>query len=165
MGTAALLTIAALIVPTSTASADGCKVINSVSPTVMLCGRVYNQSTKPLYTTTVLDFPDADEDEARDGGKDDPPHECELWNGEGNSSPATRKVGCYQVELAPGSSRGGNYVDVDAFTYADREYLIDFHGKLSWQTEGVWTRIRSWESAYCYTDPGFGFPTCLIKYL
>jgi hypothetical protein len=146
LGIAILMAAGATLVSTSTASAGEC---DWYSP----CGEVNNYSGQPLYVTTKLD-----DDETLG------PHNCDVWNANGGTSRSWRYVSCFQEYLGPDSSMGGVDVDVDAFTYADRDYMVISDGKRSWHTKGVWTKIKSSEGAYCYTDLEFGFPKCLIEF-
>ncbi|MGH4011642.1 MAG: hypothetical protein ACRDTH_26340 [Pseudonocardiaceae bacterium] len=91
-------------------------------------------------------------------------HQCDVWNVNGGPSPAWKKVSCYHEALVPGGSRGGGKEDVDAFTYADRGYMLNFRGSQSWKDKGVWAKIQDNERADCYLNRRFGVPQCYVDW-
>ncbi|MGH3861340.1 hypothetical protein [Actinokineospora sp.] len=109
------------------------------------CGEVGNNSSWQMRVTTTLGTG---------------PHFCDVWNWNGGSASVWKHANCTQVVLERNGHMGGGNVDVDAFTFADRNYMLNFHGTLSWKTAGVWTKIQNTEGAYCRTDWNYGVPVC-----
>jgi hypothetical protein len=142
VSTAALLVFGVVVTSASPASAGGC---NWYTP----CGEVSNNSTWGMHVTTTLG---------------EGPHYCDVWNWDGGSAQVWKHARCTQEYLGAGSHKGGGNVDVDAFTFNDRDYILDFHGNKTWKTKGVWTKIRNNEGANCYTDWRFYIPICSVQY-
>ncbi len=142
IGLSMLVTVGAVTIPAGAAHAGGC---NWYTP----CGEVSNYSSWGMYDTLTLGSG---------------PHYCDVWNWNGGSTPAWMHARCTQEYLGTGVHRGGGNIDVDAFTFNDRDYRLNFHGTWSWQTKGVWTKIKNNEGAYCYTDWYFGVPYCSVVY-
>jgi hypothetical protein len=141
-GAAALLAACAAILPGTNAYAAGC---GSFTP----CGEVSNYSSWEMRDTTTLGAG---------------PHYCDVWNRYGGRTPNWWHAKCTQETLRTGVHRGGGNVDVDAFTFASNDYMLNFHGSWSWKTKGVWTKIQSIEGAYCYTNWTFYVPYCEVIY-
>lgn len=120
------------------------------------CGEVENRSSHDLRYTTVLD------DKCSNG-----PDPCDVWNNGDHGcrirgSPL-RRVGCKQCVLAPGKRIGGGNVDVDAFTYADREYRVQIRGGPARNVaKGVWTKIASSDTAICQDNSILNKPACFV---
>lgn len=56
-------------------------------------------------------------------------------------------------------------MDVDAFTYADRKYRVQFYGGTAKTVpKGVWTKIKSDEKATCYDNDVLGMPGCFVEF-
>lgn len=92
---------------------------------------------------------------------------CDVWNwnyGFGGTRERFKQVLCTKRNLAPFEYQGGGSVDIDAFTFKDSNYLLDFHGKYYWRTKGDWTMIRNSESASCVTNTNFKLPVCVISW-
>jgi hypothetical protein len=140
VSTAALLGLGMIVTSASPASAGGC---NWYTP----CGEVTNNSSWGMHVTTTLGSG---------------PHYCDVWNWNGGSTWVWKHAQCTQEYLAPGSHKGGGSVDVDAFTFNTRDYMLNFHGSWSWKTKGVWTKIQNVEGAHCYTDWDFYVPKCYV---
>ncbi|MEV7012547.1 hypothetical protein [Streptosporangium sp. NPDC051022] len=125
----------------SPALAGGC---NWLTP----CGEAQNNSPWTILTTEVL------------GTKG--PHWCDVWNKDGGTTDSPWHATCDQKPLAPGKHRGGGNVDVDAVTFADRDYVVKVNGRLvGWKTRGVWTRIHSNEDVVCFKNSN-GDPMCEV---
>ncbi|WP_432933058.1 hypothetical protein ACQPZZ_16770 [Microbispora sp. CA-135349] len=136
-----LLASSVVFASSSPAQAGGC--------TLWICGEAKNNSPWTIYTTEVLGT----------GG----PHWCDVWNGGGGMTSSWWHTTCEQKPLAPGQSRGGGGVDVDAVTFADRDYVIKIDGTiLGWRTRGVWTRIHSDQYVTCFKNSN-GDPMCEVS--
>jgi hypothetical protein len=120
----------------SRASADGCQAGS--------CGRVTNNTPWNMYVTTTLGSG---------------PDYCDVWNWEGGQFPSWKHASCTQVLLRPGETMGGDGVDVDAYTFNDREYKEQF-GRFATTKRGVWTKIRTFEWARCFKVEGDSAPRC-----
>lgn len=124
----------------SAASAHGC-----YGP---ICGKVNNRSKWIMYTTVDLGY-----------GVD----LCDVWNWNGGKSRVWKQAHCHQVAVGPEGHRGGGGVDVDAFTFNDRNYTVKIGGKWFPQTKGVWTKIETDERAVCDTNLYFNYPVCFVQ--
>ncbi|KAB5528068.1 hypothetical protein GE09DRAFT_1064758 [Coniochaeta sp. 2T2.1] len=146
--TLAISTIA-LLAPQ--ALAEDCKMVLNQ----WRCGRIENLSSRQLRFARNIPY-----------GTD----KCKFWNWPGhraagqltNSSPPLAHSGapenCKQEYLAAGSSMGGNYpVDVDAFCYADVDYIYDNNPV----TRGVWTKFSSNVKVTCRGGQGGSIPYCV----
>lgn len=149
---AVLLTVVAILLTLLTiVQARGC---SRFPPTP--CGEVENRSSHNLRYTTVLD------DKCRNG-----PDQCDVWNSGDHGckirgSPL-RRVGCKQCVLAPGERIGGGNIDVDAFTFADREYRVQIRGGTARNVaKGVWTKIASSDTAICQDNSILNKPACFV---
>lgn len=120
------------------------------------CGEVDNRSSHNLRYTTVLD------NKCSNG-----PDQCDIWNNRNHGckikdSPL-RRVGCKQCVLVPGKRIGGGDIDVDAFTYADREYRVQIRGGIARNVaKGVWTKIASSDTAVCQDNSILNKPACFV---
>jgi hypothetical protein len=142
VGLAATLAVGGTTVAASPAQAAGCVL-------GLVCGEVYNGSPWAMHTTEYLGGSHGDR--------------CDVWNWNGGSARAWRsRVACEQKRLSAHSARGGRGVDVDAFTFNDRGYLLNLHGKRSWQKKGVWTKISDWDTANCTMSSSYGVPYCSV---
>ena len=117
------------------------------------CGRVNNGSP---YTLKWADLATG-------------PHYCQVYNwhgGGGGETWSSSRRKCRQDFVRPGANKGGYFndrVDVDAFTYADRDYKIQWNsGRKYTLTKGVWTKIKSTQTALCKDINGDGTPECFI---
>ncbi|KAF2218770.1 hypothetical protein BDZ85DRAFT_253288 [Elsinoe ampelina] len=125
----------------SHATADGC--------IAGICGKVKNQSSWQLRTT---DNPNCAWDATTTRKCD---NKCNIWNWSCSGATGCGKVvNCKQLYLSPGFTTGGNGKDIDAFTYADREYF--YAGKM--RTRGVWSKFNTLTTIVC-KDHG-GYPCC-----
>lgn len=120
------------------------------------CGEVENRSSHNLRYTTILD------DKCSKG-----PNLCDVWNNGDHgckiSGSSLRRVACKQCTLAPGKRIGGGNIDVDAFTYADREYRVQIRGGTARNVaKGVWTKISSTETAVCQDNSILNKPACFV---
>jgi hypothetical protein len=112
----------------------------------MPCGEVQNSSRWTMYVTTSLGAG---------------PHYCDVWNSEGGWTWIWKKMRCVQEPLGAGGHRGGGTVDVDAFTFNDRDYLLYFKGLRVLRTKGVWTKISNYEGATC-KNYSSSTPVCYV---
>lgn len=116
------------------------------------CGEVTNNSAWVLQYTANLNSKGSI-------------HLCDVWNwnrGFGGPWERFKEVMCTQQTLGQNLHMGGGNADVDAFTFNDRSYLLDFHGKLSWRKKGIWTQIRNNEGATCVTSSEYNLPVCTV---
>lgn len=72
----------------------------------------------------------------------------------GSNSGCGKVVNCKQNYLSPGFNSGGNGKDIDAFTYADRNYW--YAGKM--RTKGVWSKFNTATTIVCKTHGSY--PCC-----
>ncbi len=132
---AALAAIALVAVPQS-ASAGGCSALG--------CGNVTNNTPVTMHTTVNLG-----------SGKTD---HCDVWNNNGALEDPWGYnwdyMKCTQVALGRDKKRGGNGVDVDAFTFNTRSYLVLHNGTQDPVGKGVWTKIRDYHSVRCVEKRG-----------
>lgn len=120
------------------------------------CGEVDNHSGYTLRYTTILD------DDCKKG-----PNRCDVWNHDGGNKNFDPPVcaSCHQISLGPGKHVGGGSVDVDAFTYADRAYLVTMGSSRTRQIKkGVWTKVESTEKAVCSNGSGTQLPSCRVYF-
>jgi len=116
------------------------------------CGEVYNRTQLAMQYTDNLNSKEAST-------------LCDVWNwnyGFGGRRDSYKAVMCSKQALAPGQAVGFSATDVDAFTFPQSHYLLDFHGKLSWRKKGVWTKIHNYEGVNCVPNPDFLLPICTI---
>jgi hypothetical protein len=118
-----------------------------------VCGKVEN---KTAYTMKITQNP-SDQNSKTTSAR---PHWCDIYNWSGTPwkdfhSCPNRPCICKQETLAPHSSKGGNvcrsnHPDVDAFCFADRDYVVVNPGGGNRRVrKGVWTRIHNNEKAVC----------------
>ncbi|GAA4949848.1 hypothetical protein GCM10025331_42630 [Actinoplanes utahensis] len=100
------------------------------------CGSV-NNNTRFKMTTT----------ETWNSG----PNKCAQWRGT-----TTTTYKCTQNDLAPGGLRGGNSVDVDAFTYNYNDFFWN-NNKIK---KGQWIRIPGGGNVYCKATLSETYPRC-----
>ena len=122
--------------------------------TVPPCGRVNNASP---YRLKWADF----------GGGGDRCHVYNWHNGKGGETWGEKRgVKCKQHFLKAGDDKGGFFndkVDVDGFCYADRSYKVQWEGGKKYTLgAGVWTKIKSSQTALCKDINGDGTPECYI---
>lgn len=123
--------------------------------TVPPCGRVNNASPYSLKWADPLGR-----------GR----NRCHVYNWHGGSGGETwgekRDVKCKQNSLSAGDDKGGYFndkIDVDGFCYADRSYKIQWSdGRKYILGAGVWTKIKSSQTALCKDINGDGTPECYI---
>ena len=116
------------------------------------CGEITNKSTWTLQYTDNLNAKNSNA-------------LCDVWNwnrGFGGPWERFKEVMCTQQSLGPDLHKGGGNIDVDAFTFTDRSYLLDFHGRMSWRKKGIWTEIRNNEGATCVTSLDYNLPVCTV---
>ena len=137
-----LLTLA---LHTITALSSGCRV----PP----CGRVNNGSPYRLKWADLS------------GGDDF----CQVYNwhdGNGGETWDSARRPCKQDWVNAGEDKGGFWndrIDVDAFCYHDRLYRIQWDGgRRQTLGAGVWTKIKSSQTALCKDVNGDGTPECFI---
>lgn len=112
------------------------------------CGEVDNDSSYTMAVTLSLGSG---------------PHWCQVWNWDGGSKVVSKRVKCEQTSLAAHKHLGGGTVDVDAFTYVDRDYTVSMYGGAQVRkTKGVWTKVQDDEEGAC-KDNG-GTPKCTVKF-
>lgn len=130
----------AVLASAAPAQAGGCTL-------GVLCGEAQNNSPWTIYTTQTLGSG---------------PHWCDVWNGNGGTAASWWHAPCTQTSLAPGAHRGGGGVDVDAVTFADRNYVVKVEGTIvGWKTKGVWTRFHNDEDVVCFRNSN-GDPMCEV---
>ncbi|KAH8904060.1 hypothetical protein BR93DRAFT_961216 [Coniochaeta sp. PMI_546] len=106
------------------------------------CGRIENQSSRQLRFARNIPYG---------------PDKCQFWNWPGHST-SGKPENCKQEYLNAGSSFGGTYpVDVDAFCYADVDYIYDDNPI----TKGVWTKFSSNTKVTCKGGQGSTKPYCV----
>ncbi|MFJ1792614.1 hypothetical protein [Kitasatospora griseola] len=120
--------------------------------TTINCGIVRNYSKAVMHTTVGL-------------GNSDAPGRCDVWNYGGGTARQWVNAKCDQIALSLGGSRGGPATgdDIDAFTFNGTSYDLRMYSEnapLQTWGKGVWTKIRSDETAQC-TQPA-GRPYCFI---
>jgi hypothetical protein len=127
-----LLAVGSSVGTATPASADFCRA--------GLCGEAANNTPWVMYTT------------ADSGG-----HRCDVWNSGGGSTWSRDLWWCYHVALDPGGHRGGGTTDVDAVTFSDRDYVVDW-GALGTNdrlvTRGMWTKIQTDQDVNCWNSGG-----------
>ncbi|KAF2742648.1 hypothetical protein M011DRAFT_264080 [Sporormia fimetaria CBS 119925] len=129
----------------SPATAGGC---GALTP----CGEVENRSNTPMLYTYKF----ADDNSG--------PHKCDTWNHGGGNTVKDRIVSCDQQSFGKGS-RGGGSKDVDAFSFANRDYIVSVHGASSRTIKrGKWTKISNLERAICWDDAILGKLACTVDY-
>ncbi|MGR8930897.1 MAG: hypothetical protein ACU836_09665 [Gammaproteobacteria bacterium] len=116
------------------------------------CGEAFNRTQLPMQYTDDLNAKEANT-------------LCEVWNwnyGFGGRRDRYKEVMCSKQNLIPGQSVGFSATDVDAFTFPNSNYLLDFHGTLSWRKSGMWTKIHNYEGVNCVPNLDFHLPICTI---
>ena len=117
------------------------------------CGRVNNGSPYPLKWADLR------------GGS----NFCQVYNWHGSDDSETEnsvRRHCKQDWVNAGQDKGGYWndgIDVDGFCYHDRGYKIQWEDGVHLDiAAGVWTKIRSDETASCEDINGDGTPECYI---
>ncbi|ORX94104.1 hypothetical protein BCR34DRAFT_580183 [Clohesyomyces aquaticus] len=109
------------------------------------CGRIENNSKRTMSYT-------------QDPNSSTAPHLCQFWNWPGHSD---KPVKCTQYTTPPGGTAGcgtcsAKGVDVDGFTFADTDYIINNDPI----TKGVWTKIDDLTTVVCNGGQGSTKPYC-----
>jgi hypothetical protein len=85
-------------------------------------------------------------------------------NRKGGNTVKNAQVSCDQKDLGKGGHKGGGNKDVDGFTFADREYVVQVRGAKSRTIKkGVWTKVRNNELATCWDDAILGKVGCTVE--
>ncbi|RKT53650.1 hypothetical protein [Saccharothrix australiensis] len=135
--TLAVLAATALVAVPQSASAGGCSALG--------CGNVTNNTPVTMHTTVGL-------------GSSKAKDRCDVWNNNGSLEDPWgynwAYMKCTQVSLGRDQKRGGNGVDVDAFTFNTRSYLVLHNGTQDPVGKGVWTKIRDYHAVRCVEKRG-----------
>ena len=168
LSTSILLLMGPLLGLVSTVLATDCKGASVLGVGCWVCGKAVNKTPwTMLYTTDPH------------GSCSPGASCCQIlnWdNGGGSfddafaSSPKSKNVVCGHIPLGAGGSKGGNTcssknrLDVDAVTFADRDWVISTGGsspkaviRTKSVTKGVWVKISSLETLTCREKNGKPF--------
>lgn len=76
---------------------------------------------------------------------------CVAWNARGGPTEERDQYGCTPRPTT--GHEGGWGVDVDAFTFLDRDYKITMGNLIKTVKKGEWTRVQNDQEATCSDGP------------